>query len=100
VAEDHTEVPAGTDRQDITDKKFLSQPKHDRRVDSERSWGAGCVFRGSEFLRNLFNGILHGEICSCLWREPDEFSGSVLNFVHGESGVTEVCVAISFEIYG
>jgi hypothetical protein len=40
---DLTEVLADTD-QDITDKKFLSQPKHDRRVDSERSWGAGCVF--------------------------------------------------------
>ncbi len=43
VRADRMEVPAGTD-QDITDKKFLSQPKHDRRVDSERSWGAGCVF--------------------------------------------------------
>jgi hypothetical protein len=30
---DRMEVLAGTDRQDITDKKFLSQPKHDRRGD-------------------------------------------------------------------
>jgi hypothetical protein len=30
------EVRADTVLRDITDKKFLSQPKHDRRVDSER----------------------------------------------------------------
>ena len=33
---DRMEVLAGTDRQDIADKKFLSQPKHNRRGDSER----------------------------------------------------------------
>lgn len=43
---DRMEVLAGTDRQDITDKKFLSQPKHNRRGDSERV-AAPVVFLGA-----------------------------------------------------